>query len=159
MADGVYWSFLWSVTFQHVIHTRSTTRWYFFIFIFLDDAGLPLVRNIAELPQDNHGRPGLSHITVAGSLLHGMKDVRHPNKLFAFAILFFLLEPMLFLFDRFIKRHVIVNHCVCVMLIWHFTGWNLASNICSRIKNTNPQAFLRRSIHCTEGEWHSLSCL
>ncbi|XP_059660538.1 auxin-binding protein T85 [Cornus florida] len=37
--------------------------------------GLPLVRNIGELPQDNYGRPGLSHITVAGSLLHGMNEV------------------------------------------------------------------------------------
>ncbi|GMP91133.1 hypothetical protein CsSME_00041958 [Camellia sinensis var. sinensis] len=36
--------------------------------------GVPLVRNIGELPQDNFGRPGLSHITVAGSLLHGMKE-------------------------------------------------------------------------------------
>ncbi|KAE8685506.1 Auxin-binding protein 1 [Hibiscus syriacus] len=37
--------------------------------------GLPLVRNIAKLPQDNYGRGGLSHITVAGSLLHGLKEV------------------------------------------------------------------------------------
>lgn len=39
------------------------------------DAGLPLVRNISEVPQDNYGRGGLSHITVAGSLLHGLKEV------------------------------------------------------------------------------------
>ncbi|CAA7047082.1 unnamed protein product [Microthlaspi erraticum] len=37
--------------------------------------GLPIVRNISDLPQDNYGRPGLSHITVAGALLHGMKEV------------------------------------------------------------------------------------
>ncbi|XP_038681929.1 auxin-binding protein T85 [Tripterygium wilfordii] len=37
--------------------------------------GLPLVRNISEIPQDNYGRQGLSHITVAGSVLHGMKEV------------------------------------------------------------------------------------
>ncbi|CAI9288614.1 unnamed protein product [Lactuca saligna] len=37
--------------------------------------GFPLVRNINELPQDNYGRPGLSHITVAGSLMHGLKEV------------------------------------------------------------------------------------
>lgn len=37
--------------------------------------GLPLVRNISELPQDNYGRTGLSHITVAGSIFHGMKEV------------------------------------------------------------------------------------
>ncbi|XP_047314103.1 auxin-binding protein T85-like [Impatiens glandulifera] len=36
---------------------------------------LPLVRNISELHEDNYGRPGLSHITVAGSLAHGMKEV------------------------------------------------------------------------------------
>ena len=48
----------------------------FFFFFFLPfDAGLPLVRNIGELPQDNYGRGGLSHITVAGSVLHGMKEV------------------------------------------------------------------------------------
>ncbi|XWS46769.1 hypothetical protein CRYUN_Cryun14cG0096500 [Craigia yunnanensis] len=31
--------------------------------------------HISELPQDNYGRGGLSHITVAGSLLHGLKEV------------------------------------------------------------------------------------
>lgn len=33
------------------------------------------MRNISDLPQDNYGRPGLSHMTVAGSVLHGMKEV------------------------------------------------------------------------------------
>ncbi|KAJ6686294.1 AUXIN-BINDING PROTEIN 1 [Salix purpurea] len=37
--------------------------------------GLPLVRNISELPQDNYGRGGLSHITLAGSALHVLKEV------------------------------------------------------------------------------------
>ncbi|KAL9260139.1 Auxin-binding protein T85-like protein [Drosera capensis] len=37
--------------------------------------GLPLVRNISELPQDNYGRAGLSHTILAGSLLHGMKEI------------------------------------------------------------------------------------
>ncbi|XP_018503049.2 auxin-binding protein T85 isoform X3 [Pyrus x bretschneideri] len=37
--------------------------------------GLPLVRNISELPQNNYGRAGLAHTTVAGSLLHGLKEV------------------------------------------------------------------------------------
>ncbi|KAI3742736.1 hypothetical protein L1987_60430 [Smallanthus sonchifolius] len=37
--------------------------------------GLPIVRDISELPQDNFGRPGLSHITIAGSLMHGLKEV------------------------------------------------------------------------------------
>lgn len=39
------------------------------------NAGLPIVRNISELPQDNYGRGGLAHTTVAGSLLHGLKEV------------------------------------------------------------------------------------
>ncbi|KAF2610097.1 hypothetical protein F2Q70_00009360 [Brassica cretica] len=37
--------------------------------------GLPIVRNISELPQDSYGIPGLTHMTVAGSVLHGMKEV------------------------------------------------------------------------------------
>ncbi|KAI6695651.1 hypothetical protein NL676_023361 [Syzygium grande] len=37
--------------------------------------GSSLVRNISELPQDNYGREGLSHITVAGSFMHGMKEI------------------------------------------------------------------------------------
>ncbi|KAK4741570.1 hypothetical protein SAY87_025158 [Trapa incisa] len=37
--------------------------------------GIPLVRNISGLPQDSYGREGLSHITVAGSVLHGMKEI------------------------------------------------------------------------------------
>lgn len=50
--------------------------------------GIPLVRNINELPQDNYGRPGLSHITVAGSLMHGLKEVttymiHHKSHLFS----------------------------------------------------------------------------
>ncbi|XP_021747492.1 auxin-binding protein T85-like isoform X2 [Chenopodium quinoa] len=37
--------------------------------------GFPLVRNISELPQNNYGREGLSHITLAGSLIHGLKEI------------------------------------------------------------------------------------
>ncbi|CAA7388533.1 unnamed protein product [Spirodela intermedia] len=37
--------------------------------------GLPLVRNLSRKPQSNYGRHGLSHITVAGATLHGMKEV------------------------------------------------------------------------------------
>ncbi|CAI9107930.1 OLC1v1007413C1 [Oldenlandia corymbosa var. corymbosa] len=36
--------------------------------------GFPLVRNISEIPQYSYGRPGLSDMTVAGSLLHGLKE-------------------------------------------------------------------------------------
>jgi hypothetical protein len=38
-------------------------------------AELPVVRNISEIHEDNYGRPGLSHITLAGSVMHGMKEV------------------------------------------------------------------------------------
>ncbi|XXG54380.1 hypothetical protein AAC387_Pa03g2277 [Persea americana] len=34
-----------------------------------------LVRNLNDAPQSNFGREGLSHITVAGSVLHDMKEV------------------------------------------------------------------------------------
>ncbi|KAL8159665.1 hypothetical protein V2J09_001202 [Rumex salicifolius] len=37
--------------------------------------GFPLVRNISELPQDSYGRLGFKHITVAGSVLHQMKEI------------------------------------------------------------------------------------
>ncbi|XP_021858437.1 auxin-binding protein T85 isoform X2 [Spinacia oleracea] len=43
--------------------------------MFAIDAGFPLVRNISALPQSNYGREGLSHITLAGSLIHGMKEI------------------------------------------------------------------------------------
>lgn len=43
------------------------------------NAGLQTVRNISELTQDNYGRPGLSHITISGSLIHGFKEVEKFN--------------------------------------------------------------------------------
>ncbi|XVF32645.1 hypothetical protein REPUB_Repub17cG0100200 [Reevesia pubescens] len=42
--------------------------------------GFPVVRNISELPQGSYGMKGLSHTTVAGSLLHGMKEVWNSNE-------------------------------------------------------------------------------
>ncbi|CAA0828576.1 Auxin-binding protein 1 [Striga hermonthica] len=36
---------------------------------------VPVVRNISEMDQHNYGRQGLSHITIAGSLMHGLKEV------------------------------------------------------------------------------------
>ena len=39
--------------------------------------GFPLVRNVSKLPQGSFGIPGLSHSTLAGSVLHGMKEARH----------------------------------------------------------------------------------
>ncbi|KAK4441707.1 Auxin-binding protein T92 [Sesamum alatum] len=37
--------------------------------------GVPIVRNISEIGQDNYGRFGLSHMTIAGSVMHGFKEV------------------------------------------------------------------------------------
>ncbi|KAL9142821.1 hypothetical protein ABFS82_14G196300 [Erythranthe guttata] len=37
--------------------------------------GVPIVRNISEIDQDNYGRLGLSHITIAGSVMHGFKEI------------------------------------------------------------------------------------
>lgn len=34
------------------------------------------MRNLSDSQGSNFGRDGLSHITVVGSLLHGMKEVR-----------------------------------------------------------------------------------
>lgn len=36
---------------------------------------IPVVRNISELGQDSYGRPGLSHMTIAGAVHHGMREV------------------------------------------------------------------------------------
>lgn len=38
-------------------------------------AEIPVVRNVTELGQDSYGRPGLSHMTIAGAVHHGMKEV------------------------------------------------------------------------------------
>lgn len=35
-----------------------------------------LVRDISRMHQSNYGREGFSHITVAGALAHGVKEVR-----------------------------------------------------------------------------------
>ncbi|KAL8028993.1 hypothetical protein ABFX02_14G199200 [Erythranthe guttata] len=37
--------------------------------------GVPIVRNISGIDQDNYGRLGLSHITIAGSVMHGFKEI------------------------------------------------------------------------------------
>ena len=39
--------------------------------------GLPIVRNMSEMAEDSYGLPGLSHITIAGSIMHGFKEVSH----------------------------------------------------------------------------------
>lgn len=36
---------------------------------------IPLVRNMSELGYANYGRPGLSHISIASAVHHGMKEV------------------------------------------------------------------------------------
>ncbi|OAY64031.1 Auxin-binding protein 1 [Ananas comosus] len=37
--------------------------------------GSAVVRNISTIPESNYGRGGLSHITIAGAVSHGMKEV------------------------------------------------------------------------------------
>ncbi|KAL9239210.1 hypothetical protein vseg_013550 [Gypsophila vaccaria] len=37
--------------------------------------GFPLVRNVSEIRQSDYGRNGLSHITVAGSHINGLKEI------------------------------------------------------------------------------------
>ncbi|XP_042474903.1 auxin-binding protein T92 isoform X3 [Macadamia integrifolia] len=63
--SGLSILFLVSLLFSNVIEAS----------IFSANGGVPIVRNISELPQSNYGRGGLSHVTVAGSLLHGFKEV------------------------------------------------------------------------------------
>ncbi len=41
-----------------------------------------LVRDISRMHQSNYGREGFSHITVAGALAHGMKEVRKRSVFF-----------------------------------------------------------------------------
>ncbi|XP_057782608.1 auxin-binding protein T85-like [Salvia miltiorrhiza] len=64
----------------------SRRRWYIFLSALLLAAapaqasrraadGLPIVRNISEMGEDSYGLPGLSHITIAGSIMHGFKEV------------------------------------------------------------------------------------
>ncbi|EFJ07425.1 hypothetical protein SELMODRAFT_133599, partial [Selaginella moellendorffii] len=38
-------------------------------------SGILVVRNLSDIPQDSYGRPGLSHMTVAGAVHHGMKEL------------------------------------------------------------------------------------
>lgn len=44
------------------------------ILMFTDNS---LVRDISQMQQSSYGIQGLSHITVAGALNHGMKEVRN----------------------------------------------------------------------------------
>ncbi|XP_024372426.1 auxin-binding protein T85 isoform X2 [Physcomitrium patens] len=37
--------------------------------------GRKFVRNLTELGQDSYGRPGLMHMTIAGAVHHGMKEM------------------------------------------------------------------------------------
>ncbi|KAL9318383.1 hypothetical protein ACSQ67_014900 [Phaseolus vulgaris] len=45
------------------------------LLIFCTRSGFFAMPRYCEIPQDNYGRAGLSHLTVAGSLLHGLKEV------------------------------------------------------------------------------------
>ncbi|XP_072998176.1 auxin-binding protein T85 [Typha latifolia] len=37
--------------------------------------GSQVVRNVSDIPESNYGRGGLAHITIAGAVSHGMKEV------------------------------------------------------------------------------------
>lgn len=50
---------------------------------------MPLVRNISEIKQDSFGLPGISHITLAGAVLHGFKEVTEFKLAVVFLLLFF----------------------------------------------------------------------
>ncbi|KAH6821783.1 resistance to phytophthora 1 [Perilla frutescens var. hirtella] len=52
--------------------TRSKIDW---LFVAEDDTWLAIVRNISEMEEGSYGLPGLSHITIAGSIMHGFKEV------------------------------------------------------------------------------------
>lgn len=52
--------------------------------------GLAIVRNISEMEGDSYGIPGLSHITIAGSLMHGFKEVIHLSFMQIFDYLLFV---------------------------------------------------------------------
>ena len=81
----IYLFFKYWTSLSRTVAELGCFRFFFFSYLFsngyfnnrycLFGTGVPLVRNITELPQDNYGREGLSHITVAGSLLHGLKEV------------------------------------------------------------------------------------
>ncbi|KAL2507720.1 Auxin-binding protein 1 [Forsythia ovata] len=61
---GLYFTFLIALLLSATVEAS-----------YCSNEGVQTVRNISELHQDNFGRPGLSHITIAGSLLHGFKEV------------------------------------------------------------------------------------
>ncbi|CAI9778515.1 unnamed protein product [Fraxinus pennsylvanica] len=61
---GLYFSFLIALLLSATVEAS-----------YCSNEGVQTVRNISELAQDNYGRPGLSHTTIAGSLLHGFKEV------------------------------------------------------------------------------------
>ncbi|KAL6516043.1 actin binding protein [Orobanche gracilis] len=41
----------------------------------IDTDGLAIVRNVSEIEQDSYGIPGLSHMTIAGAVMHGFKEI------------------------------------------------------------------------------------
>lgn len=55
------------------------------------------MRDISELHQDNYGRPGLSHITVAGSLMHGLKEVKNAPLTLQTLVLFHCISSIPFM--------------------------------------------------------------
>ncbi|KAL6505095.1 actin binding protein [Orobanche gracilis] len=41
----------------------------------IDTDGVAIVRNVSEIEQDSYGIPGLSHMTIAGAVMHGFKEI------------------------------------------------------------------------------------
>lgn len=87
--------------------------------------GVPIVRNVSEIPQNNYGRQGLSHITVAGSVMHGFKEVA-------------IVQNSLVLFKKNCVCVLVNLEGSCLTLIWCFQGpmnsgscsYHLDLNIC-----------------------------
>lgn len=58
-------------------------------------ASIPIVRNNSEMDQSSYGMPGFSHMTVAGSLMHGFKEVHNSHHLFIILAFLLILVRML----------------------------------------------------------------
>ncbi|KAG8389383.1 hypothetical protein BUALT_Bualt02G0223500 [Buddleja alternifolia] len=67
---GMYaWKvFILSPNLQRFSFEHSSLNIYQYIWV-------PIVRKISEIEQDSFGLPGISHITLAGALMHGFKEV------------------------------------------------------------------------------------
>lgn len=72
LTQTLYVLFVWTLV---IVLGDLLKRIYISLFGFCPLADIPVVRNISELGQDSYGRPGLSHMTIAGAVHHGMREV------------------------------------------------------------------------------------